>query len=108
MTENGYCKYLSNIEAGRLLKTGIIEFPEEITLEDVTNAENGHWKIKPKSIYYRGEINMKNFEINAKNTMEVITIEELLDSMATGKSAYLNISVPPFGRMTRLNCWEKL
>ena len=28
---------------------------------------------------------MKNFEINAKNTMEVITIEELLDSVATGK-----------------------
>lgn len=28
---------------------------------------------------------MKNFEINAKNTMEVITIEELLDNVATGK-----------------------
>lgn len=28
---------------------------------------------------------MKNLEINAKNTMEVITIEELLDSVATGK-----------------------
>ena len=39
LTEDGYCKYLSNIEAGRLLKTGIIEFPEEVTLEDVTNAE---------------------------------------------------------------------
>ena len=39
LTEEGYCKYLSNIEAGRLLKTGIIEFPEEVTLEDISNAE---------------------------------------------------------------------
>ena len=39
LTENGYCKYLSNIEAGRLLKTGIIEYPEEVTLEDISNAE---------------------------------------------------------------------
>lgn len=39
LTEEGYCKYLPYVEAGRLLKTGIIEFPEEVTLEDVTNAE---------------------------------------------------------------------
>ena len=39
LTEEGYCKYLSNIEAGRLLKTGIIEFPEEVTLEDISNAK---------------------------------------------------------------------
>lgn len=39
LAEDGYCKYLSKVEAGRLLKTGVIEFPEEITMEDVTNAE---------------------------------------------------------------------
>ena len=39
LTEEGYCKYLPYVEAGRLLKTGIIEFPEEVTLQDVTNAE---------------------------------------------------------------------
>ena len=39
LTEEGDCKYLPYVEAGRLLKTGIVEFPEEITLEDVTNAE---------------------------------------------------------------------
>ena len=39
LTESGYCKYLSFVEAGRLLKTGIIEFPEEVTLEDISNAE---------------------------------------------------------------------
>lgn len=39
LTEEGYCKYLPYVEAGRLLKTGIIEFPEEVMLEDVTNAE---------------------------------------------------------------------
>ena len=39
LTEDGYCKYLSHIEAGRLLKTGIIEFPEEVTLEDISNAK---------------------------------------------------------------------
>ena len=39
LTEDGYCKYLPFVEAGRLLKTGIIEFPEEVTLEDISNAE---------------------------------------------------------------------
>ena len=39
LTADGYCKYLPHIEAGRLLKTGIIEFPEEVTLEDIANAE---------------------------------------------------------------------
>ena len=39
LAEDGYCKYLSKAEAGRLLKTGIIEFPEEITMEDISNAE---------------------------------------------------------------------
>ena len=44
LTESGYCKYLSSIEAGRLLKTGIIEFPEEVTLEDISNAEK--WSLE--------------------------------------------------------------
>ena len=39
LAEDGYCKYLSKAEAGRLLKTGIIEFPAEITMEDISNAE---------------------------------------------------------------------
>lgn len=39
LTEEGYCKYLPYAEAGRLLKAGIIEFPEEVTLEDISNAE---------------------------------------------------------------------
>ena len=39
LTEEGYCKYLPYAEAGRLLKTGIIEFPEEATLEDISNAK---------------------------------------------------------------------
>lgn len=39
LAEDGYCKYLSKIDAGRMLKTGISEMPCEITLEDVTNAE---------------------------------------------------------------------
>ena len=39
LASDGYCKYLSNIEAGRLLKTGISEMPCEIIMEDVTNAE---------------------------------------------------------------------
>lgn len=39
LTEDGYCKYLPYVEAGRLLKTGIVEFPEEVTLEDISNAE---------------------------------------------------------------------
>lgn len=39
LSEDGFCKYLSKVEAGRLLKTGIIELPAEITMEDVINAE---------------------------------------------------------------------
>lgn len=39
LTEDGYCKYLSKADAGRMLKTGIVEFPAEITMEDIFNAE---------------------------------------------------------------------
>ena len=39
LTEEGYCKYLPYVEAGRLLNTGIIEFPEEVTLVDISNDE---------------------------------------------------------------------
>lgn len=39
LASDGCCKYLSKADAGRLLKTGIIEFPEEITMEDISNAE---------------------------------------------------------------------
>lgn len=44
LAEDGYCKYLSKTEAGRLLKTGISEMPMEIIMEDVSNAEK--WQLE--------------------------------------------------------------
>lgn len=44
LAEDGYCKYLSNADAGRMLKTGISEMPMEVIMEDTSNAEK--WQLE--------------------------------------------------------------
>lgn len=39
LASDGCCKYLSKADAGRMIKSGIVEMPFEITMEDVSNAE---------------------------------------------------------------------
>lgn len=39
LASDGCCKYLSKADAGRMLKSGIVEMPCEVIMEDITNAE---------------------------------------------------------------------
>lgn len=39
LASDGCCKYLSKADAGRMLKSGIVEMPCEVIIEDVANAK---------------------------------------------------------------------